>query len=107
MLDYLAADLSDNGFDLKRTLAMIATSRVYGSQTVEWDHSAPASEYVFAGPAAKRMTAEQFVDAFSEITGVAPQETAEDDVFVSADFLQPFHGKERPFIRSSLVSPRH
>ena len=34
LLDFLAVDLSDNGYDLKQTLALIATSQVYGSQSV-------------------------------------------------------------------------
>jgi hypothetical protein len=103
MLDYLAADLADGGYDLKRTLEVIATSQLYGSESVPWDPGAPADEYVFAGPAAKRITAEQFVDAIAEITGVSPQETAEDDVFVKAEFLAPYRAAERPFIRASLV----
>ena len=69
LLDFLAADLSDHGYDLKQTLRLVTTSQVYGSQSVAWDPSAPANEYVFAGPAPKRMTAEQFVDA---IVGKSP-----------------------------------
>ena len=103
LLDYLAAHLSDHGYDLKQTLELVATSRVYDSQSVAWDPKKPANEYVFAGPAPKRLTAEQFVDGLARITGVAPQETAEDDVFVKAKFLQDYKVASRPFIRSSLV----
>jgi len=70
MLDYLAWDLAENGYDLKRTLAMIVGSRTYQSATV-----APAKkqeEFVFEGPVAKRMTAEQFLDAVWGITGTEP-----------------------------------
>ena len=70
MLDFLAWDLAESGYDLKRTLALIATSRTYQSAT-----AAPpgeAEEYVFRGPIAKRMTAEQFIDAVWEVTGTAP-----------------------------------
>ena len=40
LLDYLAAHLSDHGYDLKQTLELIATSRSYGSQSVAWDPTA-------------------------------------------------------------------
>jgi hypothetical protein len=103
LLDSLAADLSDHGFDLKRTLELIATSRLYDSQSVAWDPKQPASQFVFAGPAAKRLTAEQFVDGLSRITGFAPQKTAKDEVLVKASFLQDYAIASRPFIRSSLV----
>jgi hypothetical protein len=103
LLDYLAADLADHGFDLKRTLELIATSRLYDSQSVAWDPKQPANQYVFAGPAAKRLTAEQFVDGLSRITGFAPQNTAKDEVLVKASFLQDYPIASRPFIRSSLV----
>jgi Protein of unknown function (DUF1549)/Protein of unknown function (DUF1553)/Planctomycete cytochrome C len=103
VLDYLAADLSDHGYDLKRTLELIATSRVYDSQSVAWDPKQPANEYVFAGPAPKRLTAEQFVDGLSRITGAAPEKTAKDEVFVTADDLQDYSIASRPFVRASLV----
>ena len=103
LLDYLAADLADGGYDLKRTLALIATSQLYGLQTAPWTPDAPVDEYVFAGPAAKRLSAEQFVDAIAQITGVSPEKTANEDAFVTAEFLEPYMIDERPFIRSSLV----
>lgn len=70
LLDFLAWDLAENGYDLKRTLALITSSRIYQSETVE--PPAPNQEYVFAGPLAKRMTAEQFIDAVWGLTGSAP-----------------------------------
>jgi hypothetical protein len=101
LLDYLAVHLADSGYDLKKSLALIATSNVYGLQSVAWDEGAPADEYVFAGPAPKRMTAEQFVDAISEMTGVAPEETDDDRVFVRP--LRRLEGAGRTFVRASLV----
>ncbi|HYO23846.1 MAG TPA: PSD1 and planctomycete cytochrome C domain-containing protein [Lacipirellulaceae bacterium] len=102
LLDLLAIHLADEDYDLKQTLALIATSQVYGLQTVPWDEAAPADEYVFAGPAAKRMTAEQFSDAISSLTGVAADKTADDEVFVrlAADASKV----RRPFVRASLVT---
>lgn len=103
LLDFLAVDLSDRGYDLKKTLELIATSQVYGSDSVAWDPGAPADEYVFAGPAPKRVTAEQFVDAIWQMSGVAPAETtkkAELDKVLASESGSPL---TRPFVRSSLV----
>lgn len=70
MLDYLAWDLAHNGYDLKRTLAMMVCSRTYQSATVA--PSEKQDDFVFEGPVSKRMTAEQFIDAVWGITGTAP-----------------------------------
>jgi hypothetical protein len=77
LLDFLAADLIDHGYDLKRTLELILTSRAYqlpsvagaGGEELAGAADAPAP---FTGPAARRMTAEQFVDAVRCLTGVWP-----------------------------------
>jgi len=73
LLDFLAADFADNHYDLKHTLELIATSAAYQSQAEIIDPKTDDNEYVFAGPRAKRMTAEQFVDAVWQVTGTAPQ----------------------------------
>jgi hypothetical protein len=103
LLDYLAAHLADHDYDLKQTLELMATSRVYGSQTVAWDPAAPADEFVFAGPSPKRMTAEQFVDAIWRMTGVAPDTTAQDLVFKEMLYYASQGSLGRPFVRASLV----
>jgi hypothetical protein len=76
VLDYLATHLADNGYNLKRTLELIVTSRIYQSQSASVAGDLGASDYVFRGPIAKRMTAEQFIDAVWRITGTAPKRTA-------------------------------
>lgn len=70
MLDFLAWDLAENAYDLKHTLTLITTSRLYQSATV--NPPKEAEDFVFNGPIAKRMTAEQFIDAVWDITGTAP-----------------------------------
>lgn len=70
MLDYLAWDLAENAYDLKRTLGMMVGSRTYQGATVA--RSEKPDDFVFEGPVAKRMTAEQFIDAVWGITGTAP-----------------------------------
>ena len=72
LLDYLAVHLSDNGYDLKQTLELIATSHIYQSRTQVLDAGADEGSYVFAGPRARRLTAEQFVDAVWQLTETAP-----------------------------------
>jgi hypothetical protein len=68
LLDWLAEDLAAHGYDLKRTMSVILTSRAYQSEAV--DIGEREKSYVFRGPAVRRMTAEQFVDAISATTGV-------------------------------------
>ena len=72
LLDFLAVDFSDHRFDLKQTLALIASSAAYQSQSEIIDPNEDHQQYVYAGPRAKRLTAEQFVDAVWQITGTAP-----------------------------------
>jgi hypothetical protein len=69
LLDWLAADFADNGFDVKRTIAQIVTSRAYQLPAMSLP-SERVTDFVFAGPVVKRMSAEQFVDAVSALTGV-------------------------------------
>lgn len=72
VLDYLASDLAANGYDLKRTIELVATSRAYRSRSVP-AASEVATDPAFEGPEPKRMTAEVFVDAVWRLTGTAPE----------------------------------
>lgn len=72
LLDYLAAHLVENKYDLKQTLALIATSQAYQSHAQVVTKGVDDHGYVYAGPRTKRLTAEQFVDAIWQITGAAP-----------------------------------
>ena len=72
LLDYLAAHLVENRYDLKQTLALIATSQAYQSHAQVVTKGIDDHGYVYAGPRTKRLTAEQFVDAIWQITGAAP-----------------------------------
>ena len=68
LLDLLASDLVDNGYDLKFTMEQIMTSRVYQLSAVNGSEQAE-KEFVFRGPLVRRMSAEQFVDAIATLTG--------------------------------------
>jgi len=72
LLDYLAVHLADNGYNLKATLQLIATSDAYQSRSQIVTKELAAGEYVFAGPRARRLTAEQFLDAVWQLTGAGP-----------------------------------
>lgn len=71
LLDYLAIYLVDHQYDLKKVMAHICESQAYQSkaQNLLVDEE---SKWKYAGPRAKRMTAEQFVDAVWQITGTTP-----------------------------------
>ncbi|RUL88305.1 DUF1549 domain-containing protein [Tautonia sociabilis] len=74
LLDWLAADLVSHGYDLKHTLALIASSGAYQLPADHLDSPpSPGEPYSFRGPLVKRMTAEQFLDAFSTVTGSWPE----------------------------------
>ncbi len=74
LLDVLANHLTDHKYDLKAVLFLIATSEAYQSKTVArgGESKDAAKGYVFRGPTARRMTAEQFLDCVWQITGAAP-----------------------------------
>ena len=72
LLDFLAEHLVDSGYDLKKTLTLIATSQAYQSRAQVVPAETSEKSPVYAGPRAKRLTAEQFVDAIWQLTGTAP-----------------------------------
>ncbi len=78
LLDWLAADLQDHGYDLARTTELICTSRVYQAAAVATPQPATRdASFVFQGPLVRRLSAEQFVDAVSTLTGQWTAQTPE------------------------------
>ncbi len=71
LLDFLASDLVDHHYDLKHTIQLICSSQAYQS-VAESLVEGGDRKYIYAGPRAKRLTAEQFTDAVWQITGTAP-----------------------------------
>jgi Protein of unknown function (DUF1549)/Protein of unknown function (DUF1553)/Planctomycete cytochrome C len=70
LLDWLAWDFAEHNYDLQLLLRRIMTSRAYQMETAR--ESAPpktGEEFFFRGPLRRRLTAEQFSDAVSAITG--------------------------------------
>jgi hypothetical protein len=91
LLDWLANDLVAHHYDLKHTLATIVNSGIYQSRCRQQEAEPGAADYVFHGPVARRMPAEQFIDAVWTITGTAPDKPS-----------APFARKDAP-VRASLV----
>jgi hypothetical protein len=71
LLDFLGSDFAEHGYDLKHTLRLIANSQAYQSRC-ELLNGEDNGKYVYAGPRAKRMTAEQFIDTLWQLTDAAP-----------------------------------
>ncbi len=75
LLDWLATDLVAHKYDLKHTLATICNSRSYRLPAAGMSEPSARGSYQFQGPQTKRLSAEQFADAVSALTGVWPRGT--------------------------------
>lgn len=103
LLDWLASDFEEKGYDIRELIYLIATSRIYQSASVAV--ASPdllqADDFIFKGMVKRRLTAEQFSDAVSQV--VTP-------VFTIADLrYNPFGDsltalQKMPFTRASLVA---
>ena len=67
LLDWLAVDFVQNGYDLKHTMTLMLTSQAYLRPAVPLDPDGGTEKFVFQGPMVKRMSAEQFLDALEQI----------------------------------------
>ncbi len=67
LLDWLTADFRDQGYDLKQLLYQITSSETYQLEVEAYPdpYLLRSPRFVFKGPVAKRLTAEQMADAFS------------------------------------------
>lgn len=71
VLDWLSTDFIDSGSDLKHLIKRIMTSKVYQLPMVNYKKQEDLkTKYVFKGPVTRRLSAEQFSDAVSQI--IAP-----------------------------------
>ena len=70
LLDWLAVDFVENGYDLKRLIAQIAKSKIYQSASiaVKSPDLLLAENYRFHGVVQRRITAEQFADAVGNLS---------------------------------------
>ena len=68
----LANRLVESKYDLKAVIEFIATSQAYQSRSEILARDAEDKNYIYRGPRAKRLTAEQFVDAVWRLTSTTP-----------------------------------
>ena len=67
LLDWLASDFVEHNYDLQHLIRTIMTSKAY-QMPVSLEPE-PSKNYVFRGPRLRRLTAEQFEDTVSAVTG--------------------------------------
>ena len=99
MLDWMAYDFQQNGSDIKKLIYQITTSNTYQLSSIGFKdpNQFVAKNYVFKGRLKRRMSAEQFADAVSNLFG-----PMFDDSMVMYRLGLP---KTTPiFARASLVS---
>ncbi len=106
LLDWLAADLIENRYDLKHLLKTILTSKAYQLPSVNYEtvDEVLTSDYVFQGPVPRRITAEQFADALSQIIAPVYHSVAYDPTDNSIDAQWIWH-REREVGRDILPKP--
>jgi uncharacterized membrane protein/mono/diheme cytochrome c family protein len=100
LLDWLASDFVANGYDIKRLIYTILTSKTYQlpSVGVQEPEMVAAQDYQFRGMLRRRLTAEQFADA----VGAAIQPIYTDSAVVYARLPESLKGAIT-FPRASLV----
>lgn len=68
LLDWLASDFIESGHDLKHLMKQIMTSKAYQMSAVKYAKQEELkTNYVFQGPVVRRLSAEQFSDAVSQV----------------------------------------
>ncbi|TDE11403.1 DUF1549 domain-containing protein [Dyadobacter psychrotolerans] len=100
LLDWLASDFAANGYDMKKLIYTIVTSKTYQlpSTSVKEAGDIMANTYKFTGMVRRRLTAEQFTDAIS--SAFKPMYSDSAIVFN----LLPEKMKEKlPFARAAFV----
>ncbi len=77
LLDWLAADFAANNYDVKHLIRQILTSQAYQLPAVNLGEQVQ-QDFVFHGPGVRRMSAEQFRDALTTLTGIGYSSPAVD-----------------------------
>ena len=104
LLDYLAVDLADRGYDLKQTLELIATSQVYGSESVAVGSRRPGRGICLRRPGAEaddgRAVRRRHL---ADDRRVARRIRTTTTIFGEMLYYAPGGEAARPFVRASLV----
>ncbi len=100
LLDWLAYDFAENGYDMKRLMRQILISKTYQTPAVGLKEAQmlTATNYIFKGILKRRITAEQFADAVSQSFYPLYTDSALVKKMLPADIKNDI-----PFARASLV----
>ena len=79
LLDWLAEDLTAHNYDVRFLIQRLLTSRAYQLPAVNLDEQS-SQQFVFHGPAVRRLSAEEFRDALTSLTGIGYAAPATDVV---------------------------
>ena len=100
LLDWLASNFVEKNYDIKQLIYLIATSKIYQmpSEGVKSTNMLYDNTYTFKGMTRRRLSAEQFSDAVSQV--ITPIFTIKDLKYsgTKPNTLKP------PFARASLVA---
>ncbi|MCC5930141.1 MAG: DUF1549 domain-containing protein [Cyclobacteriaceae bacterium] len=102
LLDWLASEFAEKGYDMKELMYWIGTSQIYqsASVTVQNPDELMAEDYIFRGVVRRRLTAEQFSDAVSQL--VTP--VFETEELKYNPFSHVAESSDHSFARASLVA---
>jgi hypothetical protein len=105
LLDWLAYDFMKHDYDLKHTIALILTSKVY-RETAQ-PPAGPNADDAPAdpGPVPRRMTSEQFLDALACFTGHWPRPAQLVNLRLDGDRVRAWRHKRPSPLASALGRP--
>lgn len=106
MLDWLAADFIDAGYDLKHLMKTVMTSKAYQLPATAYQNveDIKSAQYIFKGPVIRRMSAEQFCDAVSQVIAPVYYAAAYDPTSDGLSSKRIWH-KEVKYDRNVLPDP--
>jgi hypothetical protein len=100
LLDWLAEDFAAHNFDVKHLIRQILTSRAYQLSAVNLGEQ-QQQDFVFRGPAVRRLSAEQFRDALTCLTGAGYSSPAAE---VGPSLTNKLAGADPGKVRAALVA---
>lgn len=103
LLDWMASEFVDKGYDIKTLIFQIASSKIYQSQSIGYgsNDEVMADDFKFKGMVKKRMTAEEFSDA---VSGIFYPLFSQDDIKYNPYELQRPELPAPSFARAALVA---
>jgi len=106
LLDWLASDFLKHDTDLKHLIRQIMKSQTYQLESIPIDTKLELTSpsYAFEGPTRRRLTAEQYADAMSQILGPVYRSVAFDPYQNDSEASWIWH-RERTVDRDVLPAP--